>query len=610
MTRFAVLVKQIPAFEQMMLGPAGRLVRDHTALEMSAYCRRAVSKAVEFAADDPDSSIVVFTLGPSAAEDALREAIAWGLDRGVDIRGVLITDPDFAGSDTIATARLLAAAINREGPFDLVLAGKNSLDGDTGQVPPQLAELLDLPFAAGVKVLALHEQIASVGCEHDDGWLDAEVMLPAVLSCAERLCEPAKVSHEGRAAVPAQMITTLSTMELGPGPWGGAASLTDVGETRNLLVQRSRQIDADAPLADQVSTAVRILRDSGALDGDANAERPALGATNGPGPLVAVLAEPDRDLLTQELCGAAARLAESLHGSTVLLAAHELSAATAGSWGADRLVIITGSAVEEEIAGAVAQWARARQPWAILAGSTSFGREIAARVAVSIGAGLTGDTVDLEVVDGRLVAWKPAFGGSLAAAITARSPVQMASVRPGVLTRPRPRVHTADVESITGSRRDRIRIRLRRQEDSLERLGEADAVVGIGAGVAPEELSRFGGLCEVLGAELGCTRKVTDGGWMPHSSQIGITGRSISPRVYVAVGTSGKFNHMVGVRSAGTVFAINSDPTAPVWDHADVGIVGDWRECIDMLETELRREHGLRQSGDTERTAANSSLRR
>src|SRR3954452_19752654 len=110
----AALVKQIPAFEEMTLGPDGRLIRAGLDLEMSAYCRRAVAQAVALAAVH-DGSVTVVTLGPPTAEDALREAIAWGVDRGVDITGVLVTDPAFAGSDTLATARALAATLERTG---------------------------------------------------------------------------------------------------------------------------------------------------------------------------------------------------------------------------------------------------------------------------------------------------------------------------------------------------------------------------------------------------------------------------------------------------------------------------------------------------------------
>src|SRR5918995_423304 len=125
--RIAALVKQIPKFEAMALGPDGRLVREGLELELNAYCRRAVSQGVALAAEH-GGRVTVFTLGPPAAEDALREAIAWGLERDVAIDGVLVTDPACAGSDTLATARALAAALGREGPFDLVLTGRNSVD--------------------------------------------------------------------------------------------------------------------------------------------------------------------------------------------------------------------------------------------------------------------------------------------------------------------------------------------------------------------------------------------------------------------------------------------------------------------------------------------------
>ena len=87
----------------------------------------------------------------------------------------------------------------------------------------------------------------------------------------------------------------------------------------------------------------------------------------------------------------------------------------------------------------------------------------------------------------------------------------------------------------------------------------------------------------MLGAELAATRKVTDRGWAPRARQVGITGRSIAPRLYVAVGLSGKFNHMVGVRAAGTILAVNADRDAPVFEHCDVGIVGDWHEVVPLL---------------------------
>jgi electron transfer flavoprotein alpha subunit len=213
-----------------------------------------------------------------------------------------------------------------------------------------------------------------------------------------------------------------------------------------------------------------------------------------------------------------------------------------------------------------------------------WGREVASRLAARLGAGLTGDAVDLDVSGGRLVGWKPAFGGRLVAAITATSPVQLATVRPGILALLAPRPSGAGPgRGLVSEPRSRLRMLNAVREDELDALAAAESVVGVGTGVPPEDYPALGPLLEVLDAELAATRKVTDRGWLPRARQVGLTGRSISPRLYVAVGLSGKFNHVVGVRGAGQVLAINADPKALIFDCADVGIVADWREVLPVL---------------------------
>ena len=628
--RIAVVVKQVPTFTEMALDDDGRLIRAGLPLELNPYCRRAVSQAVELAAGaGASTTVTVVTLGPPSAEDALREAIAWGLDRGVEADGVLITDPAFAGSDTLATARALAAALGLTGPFDLILSGRNSVDADTGQVPPELADLLDLPFLTGVRTLHLDGRRLSARCEHDDGWVDAEVDLPALLSCAERLIQPCKVDTAGRAAVGAGRIRRLAAADLGPGPWGQAGSPTRVGAVRVHEVSREGIVLAGA-LDDQIRRAVDVLIRRGALAGQADGAGrrgtalPRRGHRTGPA--VAVVLESDRPHVTQELLSAAAGLAEAIDGHVVALAEPaDADAARLGAWGADEVVVlaadtaeapavtVTGATVAggtvtggtaggravaggtgglplvaEDVAAAVARWAEQAGPWAVLAPSTAWGREVAGRAAARLGAGLTGDAVGLDVEDGRLVAWKPAFGGQVVAAITASSAVQMATVRPGMLARREARPDSAATTRLGVTARGRVRIHASARDDDTNTLAEAAVVVGVGTGLTPADYPALEGLLDVLGAELGATRKVTDQGWQPHARQIGITGRSIAPNLYIAIGLSGKFNHMVGVRSAGTILAINDDPAMPVFAASDVGLVGDWRAAVPALVTELR----------------------
>jgi electron transfer flavoprotein alpha subunit len=599
--RIAALVKQIPKFEEMQLGPDGRLRRDGIDLEMNAYCRRAVAKAVELAQEHDDSTVTVVTLGPPAAEDVLREAVAWGRDRDVDIRGVLVTDPAFAGSDTLATARALAATLEHEGPFDLVLVGRNSVDADTGQVGPELAELLDLPFLTGVRDLAVTDGTVEARCEHDDGWLQAEVHLPAVLSTAERLTDPTKVDPERRALVEAARITTLTAADLGPGPWGQAASPTWVGPVRVMAHERLHRRQAGAPLDQQVRDAVDLLVERGALHCDDTTLEAATRSVPSPrldrvnrGPAVAVVAEPQREHATRELLGAAAHLAHGIDGRVVAFVVEDDDHDTQlASWGADEIVRAPLENIEEDVARALTTWAAAAQPWAILTGSTAWGREVASRTAARLGAGLTGDAVELDVDDGRLVAWKPAFGGQLVAAITASSPIQMATVRAGVLPTltPRDGGTNAPVKTVGTQPRRRIRVLARTRDDDIEVLADAHTVIGVGTGVPPDAYGELEPLRTLLGAQLGATRKVTDKGWLPRARQIGITGRAIAPRLFVSIGASGKFNHIIGVRAAGTVLAINADPDALVFDAADVGIVGEWREVVPLLVAEIERSY-------------------
>jgi electron transfer flavoprotein alpha subunit len=351
-------------------------------------------------------------------------------------------------------------------------------------------------------------------------------------------------------------------------------------------------------LDDQVRRAVDILVRRGALavptDSAAGAPRPSLprpGNRSGPG--VAVVLEADRPHVTQELLTAAAELADAIDGHVVALAdPTDGDAARLGSWGADEVVMLVDDGVAalaaEDVGRAVADWAGQAGPWAVLAPSTAWGREVAGRAAARLGAGLTGDAVGLDVADGRLVAWKPAFGGQVVAAITASSAVQMATIRPGMLPRRAPRPDGAATTRMAVAARGRVRIHAASRDDDTNTLAEAAVVVGVGGGLTPADYGDLQALLDVLGAELGATRKVTDEGWQPHARQIGITGRSIAPNLYVAVALSGQFNHMVGVRSAGTILAVNDDPTMPVFAAADVGIVGDWRAVVPVLAAELR----------------------
>ena len=401
----------------------------------------------------------------------------------------------------------------------------------------------------------------------------------------------------GRAAVPADRIRRLTAADLGAGPWGADASPTWVGPVKVMAVSRAR-----------IVAARRAARRAGARRRARRCASAARCATPPTSAIETVPAAPARGTRTRgrgaspsptartrpASCSASRRAsAAEIDGHVVAITLEDPEPAVLAAWGADEIVHLDGANVEEDVATAVVDWAEA--------------------------VGAVGDHHRLDRVGPRgrvtrrgaarrrphrrrgrprsrrrpAVAWKPAFGGQLVAAIGATSPIQMATVRAGMITAPAPRPVDARARrsqrSTTYPSRGRVRVLARTRDDDLDVLAEAAVVIGVGRGVAPDEYDALEPLRELLGAELGATRKVTDEGWLPRARQVGITGRSIAPRLFVSIGASGKFNHTVGVRAARTVLAINPDPSAPIFQAADVGIVADWRDALPLLVDELRR---------------------
>lgn len=577
--RIAVLVKQIPKGEDMTIVD-GRLNRVGVALEVNAYCRRANAKAIELAGEDGE--VVAFTMGPPSADVALREMLACGAHRGVHL-----CDPQFAGSDTLATAKALALAIVKEGPFDLVLCGLNSLDGDTGQVGPEVAELLALPFVAAARAMEISDGIAEVRSETDTGYETVRVHLPAVISAAERLTDPSKAKPEQCAAVDAGRITLVDHDDLGMSldEVGQAGSPTRVGSPRVLVVSRAGLVAGNAP------EAVQLLFERGALDEPTSVNRPAVPETGGAGPEVWCFVEPDPERPHRELLGEAAALAATIGGSVTAVTAGDVPQGF-GAQGADRVIVLPG----DHVAGwatTLARLAGKRRPRVLLVEGTQAGRSIASTVAARFGWGLTGDGIEVEIADdGALTVWKPALGGRLVVPITSSSPVQVATIRPGVVpSRSLRSTRTVSVEHIEPDANTTAieLLNVERVDHGRTDLAGAQTVIAVGQGVLPEFYAELVPLQAALGgAALAATRKVTDMGWMARSRQIGITGLSISPHLFVSIGASGRFNHASGFQTASTVLALNRDAGAEIFHHADVGLVGEWRQSVADLVTGLR----------------------
>ena len=254
-------------------------------------------------------------------------------------------------------------------------------------------------------------------------------------------------------------------------------------------------------------------------------------------------------------------------------------------------------------AKALAEMIEADRPEIVLCGATAFGRAFIPRVAALTGTGLTADCtgLDIDEQEGLLLQTRPAFGGNIMATIVCpHHRPQMATVRPKVLPacEPGPERGVEVIPFAPGP--DSLRSAVEVLEVVAEGEGgpsiaEADVIVSGGRGVGgPEGFGAIQQLADALGGAVGASRAAVDAGWVPYLHQVGQTGKTVQPKLYVACGISGAVQHLVGMRSAGAIIAINKDPEAPIFSVADVGLVGDLHVVIPRLIDAIgrRREGG------------------
>jgi len=602
--KIAVCIKQIPLVEDANFDSVTKTIKRDGVNVMSAYDLRAIAQAVELK-NRFGAETTVVTMGPPQAREVLIDALGMGMDHAVHLQ-----DRAFAGSDTLATARALAMWLGRE-KFDLVLLGKYSLDAETGQVGPEVAQLLGYAQVTGVRKLSLEGETLFAERESDEGFDEVECSLPAMLTCAERLINPLKINPKVREAAMTKPIQSLSAVDLSTEPdcFGFAGSPTWVQEVRAQESPKVECILIDASDAERAAEQVLTeLQRRGALDSRVRKQRPVAAAirksVRGKDVWVAVETNLDGGITlgSLELLSAGDALATQLGGALVALGFMGASARHAGllaSYGADQIVAIEHPVLEnyspDTTATAMAQLVRERMPWGLLLCASERGRDWGPRLAASLKLGLTGDAIGLELDgEGRMVALKPAFGGNIVAPILSKTYPQMATVRQGVLqlAEPNPKrqggIETVHVEP--GRPLTRLMKEVSTLDQTIAPLDGAEVVVGLGMGIGgPEGVEKAKELARALGAGLCATRRVTDQGWVPRQLQVGLTGKAIEPRLYFSIGIRGAPNHTVGIKRAETIVAINNDPEAAIFERANIGLVGDWEPLTRALTEAFRR---------------------
>lgn len=577
--RILICLKQVPDTTEVKLTGDLTLEREFVAQVLNPADESALELGLELK-EKHGGTVTVLTMGPKRAEGMLREALSRGADEAV-----LMTSPRFAGADTLVTAHCLAEAEKALGGFDLILCGRRAVDGETGQVGPMVAALLERPCV----VNATEGEIAE-GCLRalqltEAGSQEWKAPLPAVMTLCEwsHALRLPTISGLRRAAQADVRFCEPEDLGIDPATCGLKASPTRVTHIS------ARPVGVRPCVKTSFAEVMKALEAKGLALGAAGQEeapRPDVSADKdeqSAAITIAVLCEGDGSAAA-ELLGKARQLTPS--GRVLALSETEEPPLSAfASFGADEAAALGRLTDDCAQADRIADALRQLQPDAVLFPATIRGRFLSAWAAAKLHTGLTADCTALSLTEtGLLKQVRPAFGGNLTAEIlckTARP--QMASVRPGVFPEPAP---------LTGRTCALRQLKLAASPERMERLSFMPAESGVslqgapvivtgGKGVGSKKgFEKLEELAALLGGGVGATRSAVDAGWISYPHQIGQTGITVRPRLYLAFGVSGLVQHTVGMSSSGVVVAVNKDRNAPIFACADYGIVADWEETI------------------------------
>ena len=571
--------------------------------------------------DQHNGQVVALTMGPPFAEEVLHYALSVGADDAV-----LLTDRKLGGADTAATAYPLAQAIRKieaelfNGDTNYVIvSGMQSVDGDTAQVPPQIAEELGMVHIAYATSFSFDNGQLSVERITRRG---SETVAPDNYPCmvtVTQWTEPPFASfHRTRWAQSHEIYQwSADDVHSDESQIGLAGSRTAVVRifSPKEISKKTCVFENDA------NELVRMLKNSyeSKLESTEEDEQPRYHLPEGRNAdyrgEIWVFAEQEAGEINPasfELLGKATELAGQLNEkAAAVVVGHNIKDLPPKliTYGADRVYVVDHELLKDFLpvpySKAVSELVEKYAPQMMLFSATPLGRELGPRVAYRTRSGLTADCTGLDIIDTRrgrqeytgvLQQTRPALGGNIMAAIiTQNSTVQMSTARPGVLRALDPDDQRTGeiieyIPEITGSDLGAriISSALRQMTSDIK---DAGAIVCGGAGCKTKDnfekliLPLADTLGKFLGQEamVGASRAAVELGFTDRSHQIGQTGQTVKPRVYIAAGVSGAVQHLTGMQNSDIIIAINKDPKAPIFKVSDYGLVGNLEEIVPQL---------------------------
>jgi electron transfer flavoprotein alpha subunit len=623
------LIKQVPLPGEMKMGEDGLMERTKAKSIINIDCQFGLEAGLQLKKQHPDARLIVCSMGPGSFENSLRTAISMGYDEAY-----LLSDRKLGGSDTFATGLALSTLIRHLGftkdskePF-IILAGRQTSDGDTAHVPSQVAENMGIPQATFIESIkddghgnVLVKRII------EGGYQMMRLPLPCVISLTPTGIPPRKPSLSGAIKARNINITTFGVDQIGLGTEkiGINGSPTIVSRVVNIVSERPPVAMAEGHNeVTLVDTLIEIFKKGGnVLEKKEKVVRkeierpdyPEKDFRNGARGIVTWaevangnITRPSLELLTPAR-NLATELGDNTRVMTMIIGKNVGPLAqTLIEHGSDEVVIVENDKLEEYLvlpfSSIFAQFIRERKPEIALFAATTSGRELAPRIAMKTESGVTADCTGLEIgeyIDKKeqviyrpiLESRRPTYGESKLATILGFVCPQVSTARAGTFEVPeriegrqgiistfKPVLNEKDfvveiVETVRG-------------EGGLQNLFDADIIVSGGRGTTGDNLGLIKALAEALkdkgiNAEWACSRTVVDESVAEYARQIGQTGKTVRPKIYIAVGISGALQHLAGMKESGKVIAIDHNPRANIFHNADFGIVGEYADIIPEL---------------------------
>jgi len=623
------LMKQVPLPSEMRMGDDGLMDRTKAKSIINVDCGYALEAGLQMKIDNPDAKLIVCSMGPPSFEMSLKKAISMGYDEAY-----LLSDRKLGGSDTYATGLAISTMLKHLGfgkglnENFIIVAGRQTSDGDTAHVPSQVAESLEIPQATFIETAELKERYITARRIIEAGYQMMKLPVPCTLSFTPTGISPRRPSLSGAVKARNSEVTVLSVADinLDDKMIGLSGSPTIVAKVTNIKSERASVKMAEGHGESALVNSFienmkagkntievkekKAVKEKKRPEGfeDVDFRNGASGILTWAEVVNGKISRPSLELLTPAKSLAAdlgnnTKVITLLIGENIGDLASELIA-----YGSDEVVVVNDERLEEyrilPFSTIFAQIIEDKNPEIALFAATTAGRELAPRIGMKVDGGVTADCTELEIgehFDRKkkvvfapiLESKRPTYGESKLATILGFVCPQISTARAGTFEVPtldetREGVITPFEPDLPESDFVTEIIETVRGEGGLQNLFEADIIVTGGRGAVSDKMQLVKDLAEALNkqginTEWAVSRPIVDESLAEYARQIGQTGKTIRPKVYIAVGVSGAVQHIAGMKESETIVAINHNAKETIFHNADFGIVGDYEDIMPEL---------------------------